>query len=363
MKFTRTISLILALCMVMSVLATGMFTASAAESEDKAPVEVAAKNYDDMWLPRVGDSECTATQLETFKLATEGLYSNYVVLPMQVIATKAGTSGIDMAYLTYFSYSKKTFDMFSRNGWSDTELLYNGYWWMIITVHLTYKNNVASWNSQYKIDLDNIETIKDGPKEHLWKCLGQEPSEEINKELEMGINLALSNDTDMIFSVCELLGTKEKKGAGKDCRTLCYGTPKSDNTKTDLYIIDVHLEEENPEVLSMEVFDLDKYAYFRDDTEEEVEGTETSDNSETATEDNKGVATNTDATSNTQKDSNNSSNAQNTGSTSTSTTSTGSSASATSPKTGQEDTIVFVMLGVMILASAVIFFVRKRERT
>ena len=52
-----------------------------------------------------------------------------------------------------------------------------------------------------------------------------------------------------------------------------------------------------------------------------------------------------------------------TSSKSSTTTSTSSkSGSASNTQTGQEENILFIMLGVMVLAAGVIFFVRKKER-
>lgn len=51
-----------------------------------------------------------------------------------------------------------------------------------------------------------------------------------------------------------------------------------------------------------------------------------------------------------------------TGSTTGSTTSTKSSGAASNTQTGQGETVLFIMLGVMVAAAGVIFFARKRER-
>lgn len=51
-----------------------------------------------------------------------------------------------------------------------------------------------------------------------------------------------------------------------------------------------------------------------------------------------------------------------TSSTSGSSSSSSKSGSASNTQTGQEETVLFIMLGVMVLAAGVIFFVRKKER-
>ncbi len=60
--------------------------------------------------------------------------------------------------------------------------------------------------------------------------------------------------------------------------------------------------------------------------------------------------------------SNNSNSGNSTGGSSSSSSSSGTTGSASNTQTGQTETVLFIMLGVMVAAAGVIFFVRKRER-
>ncbi len=384
MKFSRTIALILALCMVMSVLATGMFTASAAEDEttpaeavtesteavEKSTTETDASEQATESSAEVNDGQNDYWWKTTFAAWTsvndlsdedEAKYSaliedhytdkdDYYFFPRIIIASQSGSEGtIDaLLCLTGFSEKKQDWDMLGMT--TDEKWYYNGRsaWLTVFTIFTDNNGNKRIIKAE-KIDPEKMSKSNSTPEG------GNAPwiiTDKQTKSAQDYQNNAIKNYESMELSYISEIGELFNgwDNTGKEL-LLCFGTNTSGEKKTDLYLAEIQKErndagdgfsDDTAELTSVSFFDLTKYV----PSQAEIDNL---------------INKNSNNTGNSDKAQNNSDSNANTNNVST--TSTGSNASATSPKTGQEDTIVFVMLGVMILASAVIFYVRKRERT
>ncbi len=358
MKTKKILSMILALCMIISFFAVGVVSTNAAESEDE-PVMGVEDSTEPEFEDPTSESTETPTQEPTEVLSGDGKWKfknvyNFEMYdgdPFIVSAEKAAKDSKYYDYTFVHIIAKKEVSGIKRFDYVLLGYKYNkdprfisafgyNYNWDIVTVKYAKTSDSYLTAKSETIDIADVKTTD--KTSDVWSITAKSTDKDDmigGEELPDAVCAALTNYSDVKLDMIAQLGAQELDGTNR--RFLCYGTKDS---KTELYVVDTHEKDDIAEVTKVSLFDLSAYApdstltdyanELADKTEELKKSNESNQSSQNTTITTTGSSTNG-----------------------------GSSASATSPKTGQEDTIVFVMLGVMILASAVIFFVRKRERT
>lgn len=364
MKFTRTISLILALCMVLTIFTVGIISVSAAEND--VAVEAAEVTTVSDWKSRgYFYGKCTTDEMLIFPSDSPSITSSdYNCFPVQVLATN--NSRTSYAYLVSFVYSSSKINELTQilgEARGNEFLSSYGIWFDVIIVNVD-EDGYSYIDGGTMIDIDDIKTLDAVPEYTDTVITAKDPRDIVpNKfydSLSSSVKDVLINNSGMKFDAIAELSIKKTDDV--IYRFLCYGT--DDNSKTNLYVVNVREEGDVAEIIEYAPFELNYYGELEASRQDNTENTseeqkDVTGETQNATDAIGETMNNTESTKNTQNT--NASNSNYSGTSSS--TNSGSSASATSPKTGQEETIVFVMLGVMILASAVIFFVRKRERT
>lgn len=379
MKTKKILSLILALCMVMSVISVGILSASAAEIENDANVSADDTEIDVTvtWKPTiksvyVGDDDLNAV---SGLLKTYYDQDTYNLVPVQVVATQT-VSGTNYACLCSCAWTEEyALRMYDLAKYVDkTWLKYNMCWYDILTVFVDNEGNAKLLSSK-KINVNDIKTVENAPERGAgaWNIVAKASEDDFDYyDFEPAVIEALDGNVGLKFDIIAELGTIEDNSVTK-YRCLCYGTTSAANPTTNIYVVDLLVEDDKAEITDIACFDLEAYVTTKtvDPTEpndgsgstnETQTATEAPNNNQTATEASDGKGTNTTSQANSSNGVKSGSSGGTTSVTSTG-SSSGSASSSTSPKTGQSETVAFIMLGVLLLSAGVIFFVRKRERT
>lgn len=381
MKTKRLLSFILVVCMVLSVFAVGIVSTYAADVENTpaegveyAP-EDTEREYTYWWATYpawFADFGMLDNNWSEYRSLIEDYYidkidlDDYSFFPFYIIASQSGTEGTIDALLCVTSYSTEKMKL-DKIGMDSVQEFYYHYRSALLSVFTVFTDNSGNKriiNAEF-IDPEKIikpDNIPEGGNTP-W-IITDKQTESVNDLY----NYTLKNYDGMKLSFISEIGELMKGiyNTGK-ALLLCYGTDASGTT--DLYVVEIQVDDKNTsydtsddtaEITDVSFLNLSEYVSSQAEINELINKT----NNNTGNEDE--TQNNTESNANSQNESisaESSGTTNDSSSSSGSSTTTGSSASATSPKTGQEETIVFVMLGVMILASAVIFFVRKRERT
>lgn len=271
MKRTKLVSLILAVCMVLSVFMIGIASVSAAEEqennsavatdtigadEEGTTTETTDKSEKDEATVGATDNSWVFDPVSYYNLsdgdaidrmlamsaATDSKYFKYNVV--QIIATKpvSGTKKLDYVFLCY-RYNKDA---------RTVSLVGPQYAWEIITVKYSKTSNSYLRDKAETIDISNVKTASKAPED--WVSTSKTPDAETLAELPNLVSKALTSYSNPKLNMIAQLGTQT--GDETNRRFLCYGTKDS---KTNLYVVDVNEKDDQAQVTKVSYFDLASY--------------------------------------------------------------------------------------------------------
>lgn len=296
MKAKKILSLVLALCMVLSVLSAGFVVANAAETEnptdanaaetentggDKlaANVEPSEEAYagantdtDENTDENVGDSSTiwyggidytdsiSAEDTLLYLNVLEQHYSNYknfIFIPTQVIATQDVSGGTVQAVLALTSHSKEAREKATKGMSDEQKLIYSltDYWYTVFTFYKDSKGKL-SLLKYVIIDPSDVKTLDKNTQNANapWVIKEQQGS-----SLDENVNAALKNYTEMSLTpIADVAVEMNRDYKRLTYKYLCYGTV---NGKTNLYVVTLKPVENSTdyEVTDVAYFDINQY--------------------------------------------------------------------------------------------------------
>lgn len=171
------------------------------------------------------------------KNKTDALY-----LPSQVIAKQNDDSGTYYAYLT--SVTVLT---------TDSDDFFDSLRWEITTIFVDKQGNSKLLNS-VAVDPVDIKTTDKAPDG--WTVSAKSPQADDLKYFSSAVEQALTGYKDVKLDYIAELAS-QINGAEINRRFLCYGTKDS---KTDLYVVEIHDGLVSAEITKVSLFDLSSYA-------------------------------------------------------------------------------------------------------
>lgn len=373
MNKTKILSIILTLCMTVSLFAVAMVSASASDNTEEgtsveateateeasaeAPTEPATEaatepateadeKNDSKWRGTLTASlNLTGEESVIFTRANGGLKKeDLTFIPMDVVAVQT-SSGKTYAYLTaIFDSCKSEKEDLERKkkAWGDSiysdpeimeeyteaqkeyfEKLADAVTWWVYTVNVNSAGNSALVG-KVRIDFDDIKTSdrsSDG-----WIVTSKEPDPKKIEKISSEAKNAIANYNDIDLKIIAQIAEK-KLNNKSDFMFMCYGTKDS---KTDLYVVEVHETDTAPEITKVSMLDLSAYTL--------------------ATENNNNNNNNPNANGNGNENVNNNNGANG-----------GSGSALVFPSTGSDYTIVYCAIALLVVSSAVIIFARKKK--
>lgn len=264
MKITKVMSLILALCLMLTVLGIGVVSASAEEADetpaavgaDASEAEAVDESDSGAWeFSDIAADNCTADEKAILTKALDGIGgANFE--PKDVIATQL-VSGTNYAFLC--KVTPVVVDPVSH--------------WSIVTVYADLEGNAELINT-VDIDPADPKTTENAPEEESGAWVSTQ--KDTPAAVPDAVSDALANNDGVALSPIAVLGTQLV--AGTNYRILCYGTTSTATPKTNLYVVDVYVDINGEgEITSVSVFDLKAYVTVpveEDPTEEATEPTE-----------------------------------------------------------------------------------------
>ena len=378
MKTTRILSLIFTLCMAVSVFAVGMVDAFAVDETEESesvkatetletdavteatsevvtePTTEATEQSAKKWYGLNHASQNLTSEEATIFAAAVGLLQqgDLTIIPIDVM-TKQNSSGKTYAYLTTVfdncnsanAELERKKKIWGNSIYSDPavmqeyvdaqneffEKVKNAVSWWVYIVNVDSAGN-ATYVNKEQIDLNDIKTSDTTSGD--WIITAKEPNADDIKGIQSAVKNEIANYSDVDLKIIAQIAERSGDN-GDDYLLMCYGTKDS---KTDLYVVEMHNTGTNQEIAKVSIFDLAAYAAA------------VGNNSTTAS--NAANINNSGNNSATAIHTANNSNSGNSGASST-----------VFPNTGQENTHLYIVITVLFLLAAVIFFACRRKRT
>lgn len=374
MKTTKLLSLLLALCMIVSVISIGVVASSAAEVKEEysalaadpedppaADVEEGSDDETDTLTPGEGDGDSegddtadTIDSLDPFwasisangvldvtddeylKLQTLAVdhYSDsgdFFFYPMTCFASQPVSNGSVDLYLFLTGYSDERIERDTEGMSVDEILLYHtrDRWLTIFTIFTDNYGNQEIMKAA-PLNPETVKTLEEAPETLDDPWILFEKHEDTS---DAAVFNALEAYDGMKLSYLADVG---KLFLGNQRRLLCYGTGNSGDPKTALYIVDITEDYENntAEVTRVAFFDLFEYVPTQAEIEEFVNGYT--------------IPTSTTITSTSTATSTGSSGGKTDSGSSSGSSSSGANTSSKSPNTGVPNVVVFVMMIALI---------------
>ena len=317
MKAKKILSLVLALCMVLSVLSAGFVVANAAETDnptdanaaetentggDKlaANVEPSEEAYagantdtDENTDENVGDSstfwygdkDYTSTlsseEISLYLYTLEQHYSNYkdyTFTPTQVIATQSVSGGTVQAVLALTSHSPEVAEKATKSMSQEQKLIYSitDFWYTVFTFYKDSKGNL-SLLKYVIIDPSDVKTLDLNTQNANapWVIKEQQGSSRSASVIAAIQSYSAISLTPIASIAIEMNRDYENI----TYKYLCYGTV---NGKTNLYVVTLKPVENSTdyEVTDVAYFDINQYITSKtgDDTTDDTKKSTTTDN-------------------------------------------------------------------------------------
>ena len=272
MKAKKILSLVLALCMVLSVLSAGFVVANAAETEKTGGDKLAA-DLDTNANTNVGDGEnatawitgssyrqktLSEEEANTYK---ELLIKNYAdsadynFFPLTIIGSQAADGGNIKALLcfTTVSDSKRAADTAGKNEEELNKYALTSSWYFIFSFYesSTGKKTLLDGAVINPADIKILDKNTENANSP-WVIKSTEGVFPDDKVIA-AMNAYTELDLQFIASIADEIDTTlEKTG---NYKYLCYG---SANNKTNLYVVSVHVGDDAAEITDVAIFDLNK---------------------------------------------------------------------------------------------------------
>lgn len=300
MKRTKILSLILALCMTVSVFAVSMVSASATEetgdnvsatdaSEDVVsadateastepatePSPEATNQNENKWYGNNNASlNLTSEEANIFVSAVGQLKAGDLTISPIDVMTKQNSSGKTYAYLTTIfdncnsanTELERKIQNWGNSIYSDPAVMQEYFnaqndllekiknavsWWVyVINVDSAGK---ATLVEKEQIDLNNIKTSDASSGD--WTITAKEPKDDDIDKIQSAVKNEIANYSDVDLKIIAQIADRTAEN-GDDYLFMCYGTK---NSKTDLYVVETHNTGEKQEIVKVSIFDLAAY--------------------------------------------------------------------------------------------------------
>ena len=257
MKSTKILSMILAVCMLLSVCV--LSAAAAEEAVDNAPDASEPEQAEDLadtgavsgaWtFSNFAADNCTADEKAILTKALEG-FGGISLDPRDVIATQV-VAGTNYAFLCMATPIVP--DAVSH--------------WAVVTVFAATDGSVQLVGT---VDIDPADVKVKNDSADAETGAWSSAAKQTGAPLPTAVFDALNSGDGMDFVSIAVLGTQPVSGT--NYRILCYGTTVTAQPKTDLYVVDVYENiQGTAEVTSVAKFDLEAYIAAPKPVEEETE--------------------------------------------------------------------------------------------
>lgn len=283
MKAKKILSLVLALCMVLSVLSAGFVVANAAETgelydEIAANVEPNAEAYagantdtdenvgeaSSVWTGTF-DCEVTLTKDEQKKYLALILdhyadSDDFGFLPAQIIATQDVSGGTLKSLITWTSYSDAKMEQLTVGLTQEQKERFKllSVWYTIFTIFEDSKGNLTLLKAVI-IDPSDVKTLdKNTQNANAPWVIKEQPGS--SKYTAYDFNRALKDYTEISLTPIANIATEfDEETLPLSFKYLCYGTV---NGKTNLYVATIDFTDDtysDVEVTDVAYFDINQY--------------------------------------------------------------------------------------------------------